>query len=272
MEDEIDLRDIFDILWKSRLLIIGIFMIVVLVGGAISFSMPSIYRVSSIVAIGNFGDPIYTGQASAQGIMLSDEFLLDVMEKLKLNLTSNGFSALKGSIKVVPIKGTDNLLEISVESKNKQEGKDIIEGMVQLFTNRSEESYNKQKKILSDQLAITQERLDVVDRDINQSRVVLKIIENASSSSSIDSELRVSRMIDYLQGEEARRSTLLDHYQDLQKQLTLLSTMKVVQEPKEPLTPVGPRKALMMAIAGIFGLMISIFAAFLREGLKRWAV
>lgn len=271
MDDEIDLEDIFDVLWKSRLLIIGIFMIAVLVAGAISFAMPSIYRVSGIVALGNFGDPVYTGQASAQGIMQSDEFLLDINQELKLNLTPNDFSALKASIKIEPVKGTDNLLEISVESKNKQEGKDIIEGMVLLFANKSEESYNKQRKILSDQLAITSENLNVLGRDINQSREVLKNIENASSAASVDSELRVSRMLDYLQGEESRRSTLLDHYQDLQKQLTLLRSQKIVQEPREPLSPIWPKRALIVAIAGMLGLMIGIFAAFLRKGLRKQA-
>lgn len=269
MEDEIDLHDIFDVLWKSRLLIIGIFMIAVLVAGAISFAMPSIYRVSGIVALGNFGDPIYTGQASAQGIMQSDEFLLDINQELKLNLTPNDFSALKASIKIEPVKGTDNLLEISVESKDKQKGKDIIEGMVRLFANKSEESYNKRRKILSDQLAITWENLNVLGRDINQSREVLRNIENSSNVASVDSELRVSRMLDYLQGEESRRSSLLDHYQDLQTQLSILRPQKVVQEPKEPVSPVGPKKALIVTIAGIFGLMIGIFAAFLRDWLKR---
>jgi uncharacterized protein involved in exopolysaccharide biosynthesis len=40
MEDEINLRDIFRLLWKRRLLIISTFVIAVLVAGVISFAMP----------------------------------------------------------------------------------------------------------------------------------------------------------------------------------------------------------------------------------------
>jgi uncharacterized protein involved in exopolysaccharide biosynthesis len=39
MEDEIDLRDIFRVLWKRRLMIIGIFVVAVLVAGVMSFTI-----------------------------------------------------------------------------------------------------------------------------------------------------------------------------------------------------------------------------------------
>ncbi len=52
MEDEIDLRDIFGVLWKRRLLIVGTFIIAVLLAGVISFAVPPVYKVSSIIAIG----------------------------------------------------------------------------------------------------------------------------------------------------------------------------------------------------------------------------
>ena len=57
MEDEIDLRDIFGVLWKRRLLILGTFIVAVLLAGVISFAMPPVYKVSSIVAVGLYDDP-----------------------------------------------------------------------------------------------------------------------------------------------------------------------------------------------------------------------
>jgi|GEM_PF-3492083 len=270
MEDEIDLFDIFGVLWKSRLLIISIFMIAVLVGGVISFAMPSIYRTSSIVALGNFGDNIYTSQAAALTIMLSNEFMIDIFKDL--NMTSDKFRDFKKNIIIESVKGTDNLFTISVYSKSRLEGMEIIQGIIQLFANLSDESYNKQMNILSDQLAITRANLDILNGDVNESRELLKNIQNsASGESPQQDELRFSRMIEYLQIEETRRQDLLDRYLDLQKQFTLARHLKVVQEPRVPLIPELSQKIIIVAIAAMFGLIIGIFAAFLRVGLRRRA-
>lgn len=267
MDDEIDLRDIVHVFWKSRFLIGGTFLVAILAATAISFALPLVYEVSSIVALGNFGDPIYTTQGSAQEIMLSDGFLLDVAKPL--NISSSEFKSFKSSIKIEPVKGSDNLLVISVETQDRQEGMKIIENIIKLFVNRSEESYSRQRKILLDQLASAQMRLMDVGNDTNQTRGVLKDLREAQGPSSEENELRFSRTLEYLNGEETRRSTLLDSYLSLQKQLYLLKNTEVVQEAREPVTPIKPQRTLVIAIAGMLGLMMGILAAFLREGIKK---
>jgi uncharacterized protein involved in exopolysaccharide biosynthesis len=269
MDDEIDLRDIFRVLWKRRLLVIGVFMVAVLVAGAISFIMPPVYRVSSIIAVGNFDDPVYTSQASVKSIMLSDEFLLDVFEQISPNETGSEFMSFKGSVKVEPVKDSDRLIDISVETPDKQEGMNAVEKMVWLYANSSIDSYNKQKKILSDQLAIAQGRLEVIDMEINQTREALTSIQDSTGSSAVQAEMSFSRTLDRLNGMETQRSALIDHYLDLKKQLELISNLEVVSAAREPVSPIWPRKALIVAIAGMLGLMAGIFAAFLREGLER---
>lgn len=269
MEDEIDLRDIFGVLWKRRLLIIGVFVAAVLVAGVISFAMPSVYKISSIITGGNFDDPVYTSQASIKNIILSDEFALEVFEQISPNATGSEFRAFKDSIKVEPVKDNDKLVEISVETKNKQEGLMAVEKMIQLYANRSEDSYNRQKKILSDQLVVTLERLDVIDLEINQTQEALQGIQETTGSSAVQGEMQFSRTLDRLNSMQTQRSALIDRRLELQKQLVLIRNLKVVQPAREPVSPIWPRKALIVAVAGMLGLMIGIFAAFLREGLGR---
>jgi uncharacterized protein involved in exopolysaccharide biosynthesis len=270
MDDEIDLRDIFRVLWKRRLLVIGVFLVAALVAGAISFSMSPVYKVSSIIAVGNFEDPVYTTQASAKSIMLSDEFLQEVFEQVRPNATDE-FRTFKESVKVEPVKDSDRLIEISIETPEKQEGKKAVENIIWLYANRSADSYNKHRKILTDQLAVTQERLKGIDMQINQTSGALQDIQDSSSSSEVQAEMRFSRTLDRLNGIENQRSALIDKSLDLQKQLELIRNLEVVQPAREPVSPIGPRKALIVAIAGMLGLMAGIFAAFLREGLGKTA-
>lgn len=82
-DDEIDLRDLLMVLWRNRLLIASIFLVAVVVAGAISLAMPSVYRVTYLASLGNYGDPIYTNPSSASELMLSDQFLADIIDSLK---------------------------------------------------------------------------------------------------------------------------------------------------------------------------------------------
>lgn len=273
MEDEIYLSDIFRVLWKNRYMIIGIFAIFVLVAGVVSFAVMSpSYRSSAIVALGNYGEPIYTSQDSAMAIMESDEYMLDVIDQLDFEVPPEEFRSLKEGIEIEPVKGSSSLLMISAVRKEKQEGKEIVDTMIRLFGERSENSYNRQQKILSDSLASTEMWLETTELDLGQTReVLMEIIEYGSGTPTMDIELRISRTLDYLQSGESRRSTLLDRELELEKQLTLLRHLEVVQETREPVAPIESKRALMVAIAGMLGLMVGVFAAFLREGLRRTA-
>lgn len=269
MDEEIDLRDIFSTLWKSRTLIIGISVTFILIAGIISFAMPSVYEVSSIVAMGNFNDTVYVSPISATSIMQSDEFLLDVFERIHPNATEGEFTAFKDRVNVESVKGSNRLVKISVETSDGAEGQKAVEMMIWLYANRSAESYNEQKNILSGQLAVAQERLDAINIQINLTNSALINLEESSDSSSVQSEMRFSRTLDRLSEMETQRSALIERIQDLQEQLELLRHLDVVQPAREPVSPIGPRRALNMAIAGMLGLMIGIFAAFLREGFRR---
>ena len=269
MEDEIDLRDIFGVLWKRRLLILGTFIIAVLLAGVASFAMPPVYKVSSIIAVGLYDDPAYTSQASMKNVMLSDEFLLEVFEVISPNGTSSDFRTFKDSVEVGPAKDSDRLIEISIETKKRKEGLKAVETMTRLYSTLSDNSYYKQKKILEDQLANTEQRLSIINMEINQTREALQEIEGTSSSSVVQAEMRFSRTLDLLNGKESQRSALLDRRLELQKQLLLIRNLEIVQPAREPISPIWPRKVLIVAIAGMLGLMTGVFAAFLREGLGK---
>ena len=279
MDDEIDLREIFQfvrrvlskglhVVWKSRLLIISIFMIAVLVAGLISFTMTPVYKASCIIALGNYGDPINTNDVMVKELMLSDEYLLEVIDRLNLDVPPEEFMGFKESIEITK-NITGNIFEISVETPDQQNATAIITQIVSIFLNRSEESYSKYNKSLSDKLAIAQGNLDVLDKDINQTREVLRNIDKLPGITQEQLELSHSRTLENLQNAESRRAGLLDQYIELKRQLDFMENIRVLLISEEPMQPMSSHKIRIVAIAGILGLMIGIFAAFLREGLGR---
>lgn len=267
MDSEIDLRDMLSVLWRRRRLIAGIFLATVVMAGVIAFAMAPVYRVSSIIAMGNFEDPIYTSPVSAKSIMLSDEFLLEVLEGIRPD-DPRGFADFKESIRVVSIKDSDRLIEISIETTRRDEGLKAVEMMVSLFANRSLDSYDKSKRILTAQLAEVQESIKSKDMEIDLAHEALESIRNSSRSSDVQSEMRFSRTLDRLGEMETQRYALMDRSLDLQKQLELLKHLEVVQPAKEPVSPIRPRKVLILAIGGMLGLLAGLVAAFLWETLE----
>lgn len=81
--------------------------------------------------------------------------------------------------------------------------------------------------------------------------------------------MRFSRTLDILNGKESQRSALMDRRMELDKQLLLIRNLEIVQPAREPISPIWPRKALIISIAGMVGLMAGLLGAFLREGLTR---
>jgi len=265
MDDEIDLRDIIDTIWRNRILIAATFVISVFLAALVAFSLPSVYNVSSIIAVGNFEDSVYSSQASAISIMLSDEFLGEVFGQVRPDAKGSEFSTFRDRVRVEPVKNSDRLIEISVDTPDGSEGKRAVEEIIKLYANLSEESYKKQRSILSSQLAVSQEHLNAIDMQINLTQGALADIETSSDSSAVQSEIRFSRTLDRLSGMVTQRSAMIDRCLDLQKKLDLLSHLDIVQPAREPLSPIGPRSVLIVSIAGVFGLMLGIFAAFFRE-------
>ena len=233
MDDDIDLRDIFRVLWKNRFLILGIFLIAVVVAGVVSVAMPSVYRSSCIVALGNFGDPIYTDRYIAEEFLLSDELLLEVIDQLNLDVPPEKLKGFRDGIKIESV--SDTVLKISIETKDRQNATEILQKMVSIILNHSEGSYNKYREMTSDKLLITQKHMIVLEEDINQTREVLKNIEKSSEISQEVLELRYSRTLEYLQNENSRYASLLAQYFDLKKQLDFMDNTRVIVVSEDPI-------------------------------------
>jgi LPS O-antigen subunit length determinant protein (WzzB/FepE family) len=94
---------------------------------------------------------------------------------------------------------------------------------------------------------------------------LMDLQEFPSSPEAVQVEIRFSRTLDRLSGMEIQRSVLIDRSLDQQKQLAMIKHLDIVQPAREPVSPIWPKKTLIVAVAGMLGLMVGIFAAFLLE-------
>lgn len=268
MQEELDLREVLRLLWKNRFLIASVVALSVVTVVAASFLTPPIYQVSGIVFLGNFNDTVYSNINSVKVLMTSDGFLSEVIEELSFEVAPNTYNSFKSGIEVDAAKDTRNLLVITCRSPNSSEGREIVQTMIRIFAGRSNTSYNAERQIALSQMSRIRTDLIDAENDINQTRKVLKELQDSQGSLQVEAELRISRTLEYLQGEEAWYSGLMDRYTSQEIKLDQLEPMRVVQEPRLPADPMQAKTALNVMMAAMFGLIIGIFAAFLREGLR----
>lgn len=267
-DDEIDLRDLILVLWRYRWFIIGVFLVSVVAAGIISFATAPVYRVHTLIALGQYPSSTYTNPAAVRELLLSDDFLWQVVRELRQNVAEKDLRRFKDTIKVEQVKDT-GMLNISIETTDRKEGKAVLEKMVALFKNQSRPDLERHRRLLADQLGSVKARLLDVEKTIRETRENLAALETATGLTRAEKDFRRSQLLETLQGYEDQRLALLDRYLDLQKELNSLEDVKVIRSPREPVYPVKPNKKLNISIAGVLGLMIGVLGAFVIEFFRR---
>lgn len=103
-EDEIDLKELFQIIWQKKLFILVFTLFITLIAGIYVFNKKPIYEVKSYIELAYFDDKI-----------LEEVAILE--QKLKVIFLDNDLNLENGKIiSIQQIKGIKNLLEIKSEA------------------------------------------------------------------------------------------------------------------------------------------------------------
>lgn len=259
-DDEIELRDLIRPLWRRRWLILAVFVLSVLVAGVWSFMTAPVYQVYMLMSLGKYDSPIYTSPGPAREVIISDDFIREVVEKLELEIPDEEFREFKRSIKVEPVSDA-NMLKISIETKDRAQGKAVLQQIFNSFYGKSLPVFERQQQLLKKQLNTVQTALDQVENNIRSTAETLQQIESGSAG-NLDRDFRRSQLLESAQGFEQQRLALLDRTLGLQKDLNAMETAQVIRSPREPVYPIKPNKKLNVALAGVLGLMVGVFLAF----------
>jgi capsular polysaccharide biosynthesis protein len=236
--DEINLYALFQVIWKRKLLIIGIFLIAVIAAAIISYTSPPIYRVVAFVAPGW----IYTEGGKATNIDSAENikslienkaFCPKIKESLKLDPLV--YANLKFSLNLV--KGTD-ALSISYDTNDPEKGKiilgELLKQLTDYYKNRTETaraaSENKLARIINDKKMIMS--------DIKLSRekaALLKITEKKliNQFTEIEENTRVimrERTEMLKKGEKTDSVALLLYSNTIQQNLSYIDSLNASLE------------------------------------------
>lgn len=290
IEDEIDLRELFQIIWNKKILIIFLTLFMTTITGFYVYSKSPIYEVKSYIEIGFIDKEILEDSNSIEQklrvIFSMDDF------NIELNSLENG---IVSSIR--QIKNVKNLLEIKTEAYSNEvaliKNKEVLNYLQNLY----EPKIEQYKVILNNNILDTKREIDYIHEKIKN--IYEKILLNTDSLNNYIKE--VNKLNKILESDKSSSSSLLISIQLLNNQNLIASTqneikdleLKIIElktrtsqlnEKIEMLSfkkseqnlsnmrligeyilnnnPIKPKKTLTITVSFISGFIVSIFLVF----------
>jgi len=253
--DEIDLRDLILVLWNYRKLVVGIFIVSLLIGAVVAFAITPVYQVKAKISLGNYavdpdsGKPLMTPE-TAREILLSSDFQEEAW----------GSENNAGALDITPVENT-NILQFTFETSEPQRGVDLLNKLIAHFEDKTEEQYEQSIEILNNDLQSTEGELQEINKSIAHTR---KLLENTSAS-----QLQQTGLLDILSRFLEQRDKLSERKLETEQKLNNIEKMEVLEKPEATSSPVRPNKKLNIVVAGMLGLMVGVFGAFIVDYFRR---
>lgn len=262
--DEVDLRDFIDVVWRRRVLIISMFLLFVACGAVFSvFAVTPVYSSSTIISLANFKHDLYADVNSAKVVLTSDDFLNKVFKELNLEEQEG----LKKDIRVETVKDT-KFIKITVRNENPKLARDIAVKAVSIFAGLNGVEYRKHLDIINNQLSLNKGKIEECENEIAGIKKVLSGIDNAGMS-SMEKDMWRYRLLDYLRHFEDRKTDLQDRNFNLEKELNSLRNLEVIKTADDPAVQEKSNRKVIITASGMLGVIVGLLLAFVLEFSKK---
>ncbi len=287
MEDEINLKDIIDVLFRQKMTVLWFFVFCIALSLFISFSMKPLYEGKTqllIRASGSSGASQIVGLASMMGMSLGggpgggniteiDELIRTPAVERKVYSLLENYPSLEGkSIKDVglgslKIKAKGSILDISVRHGNPILAAAVADAYVEAvsdYWNRLNISEaRKKREYLELQLPIAEKELETAENKLKSLTYLVspsKTLVAGQGVKTIDM-LRLERELE-IQG--SIYQMLRTEYANAKVQEAKeVSPFSDIEKAEVPTSPAIPNKKLNLIIGAIMGLFCGVFLAFL---------
>ncbi len=278
-EDEIDLRELFLIIWENKFFIILLTVLSVILASVYAYYKKPVFESKAAFEIG-----IVNKEVLVKPNILKKEIevVFDVEE-------NKGFEENKAIVHDVEITNNiDNILTVTTRGLSKADAKQMLENVLKYVKTKYKykvtdniEILEERAKQMKKELASINSRIDIYSDKIKKYEQNIKIINKkrvhneAQKTLFALEELNNQRLIQSLQDkiealqlqkQEIRNIQLkrvkLEMTEPYTRNTKVLGTIEVSED------PVAPNKKLIIVVAFVTGIILSVFLIFLKEFIK----
>jgi len=308
-EDEIDLKELFKVLWAKKILIISLTFIITLLAGIYAFNKTPIYEATALVEIGNYKlHNNNNNNNNNKAILDSTADLSKKLNTLFIDMFKNEKDRNYEISSISVPKKSNNFIEIKAEAiSNKIASREILK-VVDYIKNKHQKILsdvknrreleiknintkidnikNKEIKLLSEKIDIQQANLNDYKLQLNTIGKNIKDIENSNPAltalklmekrdlSSFILELNLQLMDMRNQKDELETTSInqLLEKKQLVESMMLPHNYKNSEVIGRVITndyPTKPKKKLIVSVAFIAGFILSIFLVFIMNAFRK---
>jgi uncharacterized protein involved in exopolysaccharide biosynthesis len=282
-EDEINLVDLFLILWKRKTMIIGLTILLTVAAAGISFILPKVYEVTTMIEPGkdSEGQVVENPQAIRENILGG---AYDLMISERLGLPLNEIPQFKVSVP----KLTD-LVKISVESSEPRQAVQVLQELLVGITKDIQAGLDIEIKKTQNEIRETQmkdgfllDQISLLKEQIAQ--VVFKMTELEKerkkalaapkgdamavllySNEIQNQQIYLNDLQEKLANTLNKKSQIALQIDNVQLKLSGIKGTNINKPPSVPEKTIKPKKTLIVALAAMLGLMGGVMLAFFAE-------
>jgi capsular polysaccharide biosynthesis protein len=264
-DDEIDLREIVEIIRKRiKLIIILPLLAAIAAFGVTKFLIIPKFEASAKIALGTFEHDILSDVTASREVLLSRNLLSQVHRDLGLQELYPSVEDFVEKVSVGTVANT-KMLTITYRDSDPQRAQRVVESIVAGFTERSETAYTQAKDLLIQRIAELEASYEHAELTYRNSLSTLETLESLESQDAETALARAGIIIDYLARGEERLLSISAALHEAKVELSGLENVRVVEEPLVGADPINIRPVFNTAIAIVLGGMVALGLVFILE-------
>jgi len=295
-EEEIELIDIFRILWKRRKLILLGTLLLTIGAAGISLRLPKVYEVSALLEPGIRPIADVNGQIVSEMPVVTPDALrenilggaYDTRVQKKLNIAPKDYPR----INVITPKNT-LLVKISIESSEPEQALSILNELANQAGSDIQEQLESEKSKITSEIKLAQindqslvEKIKLVEKQLTVITEKMQDLEKNRQKSLASRPTDAMSVLLYsneIQNQQIYLNSLQEKLKNLEEdalgavvktdnlrlKLSLIKGTKLTKPPTIPENPVKPKKSLIVAMAFMLSLIGTMLLAFFLEYLER---
>jgi len=285
LEDEIDLREVVLSIIKYKAMIFSITAFITICAAVFAFSKTPVYEAKATVEIGNINNaltPVYEAKETVRIGNINIGLLEDshMMQKRLQHIFSNKSYATQYPkiVKIVAVKRTKNLVEITSESTDTQSAVEKLNELVANIINEHGKKINHYLFSMENRINLLKKQIDEL---IKQKENLEK--ENISQQIKIDAILKDNAAVAAVYTIElnGKFERVLETKNKIFELSNRLNDFELEISPENIKNthllgkiiknqfPVKPKKKLIIGLGFVAGLFLSLFLVFFVECIKK---
>jgi len=261
-EDEIDLIDYVKVIIKRKREILTVFVFAVVIAFLFSVFFPKIYKIDTALEIGKIGEETVEVPQQLVEKIKNDVFGILVREKLKISERD-----FEKYFQIKPENPKDTyLVQIEIDSKKPQLAQKILEETNNLILSDHQEKIKAKEELLKKDIERLKNKVSSLEEEKKNLEAKIEALQKVLLyQQDPGTQFALFDTKEKLERKKQEIENLYLKINSLERTLEDILPTQIAKPPTISEVPIRPKPLLNIVIAGVLGIFLGVFWAFLKE-------